>query len=155
MPRRRDRATQRVTGHQTKYRRFDVWAFFIRLAAALFVVLSTYNPSGFSFYHWIVDTWPRDWLLQVPILPLYIIAYGLLLRATFRGLRPVGIVLTIALMGTLVWLLLDMDLIRLASIDDFALILLYMLAGLLATGVSWMRLWTRLTGQASYDDLTK
>ena len=146
MPRRRDRATQRVTGHQTKYRRFDGWAVFIRLAAALFVVLSTYNPSGFSFYHW---------LLQVPILPLYIIAYGLLLRATFRGLRPVGIVLTIALMGTLVWLLLDMDLIRLASIDDFALILLYMLAGLLATGVSWMRLWTRLTGQASYDDLTK
>ena len=141
--------------HQHKYRRFDFWAFLIRLFAALFIVFSTYNPSGVSYYHWVVETWPRDWLLQVPILPLYLVAYGLLLRATFRGLRPIGIVLAIALMGTIVWLLLDVGFIRLASLGDFGLVLLYMIAGLLAAGVSWMRVWTRLTGQASYDDLTQ
>jgi hypothetical protein len=144
-----------LAGHQRKYRRFDFSAFLIRLFAALFIVFSTYNPSGFSYYHWVVETWPRDWLLQVPILPIYLVAYALLLRATFRGLRPVGIILAIALMGTVVWLLLDIGVIRLASAGDFGLILLYMLAGLLAAGVSWMRLWTRLTGQASYDDLTQ
>ncbi len=143
-----------MAGQQHKYRRFDFWAFLIRLFAALFIVFSSYNPSGFSYYHWVVDTWPRDWLLQVPIVPAYLIAYGLLLRATFRGLRPIGMILAIALMATIVWLLVDMDVVRLASAADFGLILLYMLAGLLAAGVSWMRIWTRLTGQASYDDLT-
>ena len=141
--------------HQHKYRRFDFWAFLIRLFAALFIVFSTYNPSGISYYHWVVETWPRDWLLQVPILPLYLVAYGLLLRATFRGLRPIGIILVIALMGTMVWLLLDIGFIRLASLGDFGLVLLYMIAGLLAAGVSWMRVWSRLSGQASYDDLTQ
>ena len=144
-----------MAGHQTKYRRFDFSAFLIRLFAALFIVFSTYNPSGFSYYHWVVDTWPRDWQLQVPILPLYLVAYGLLLRATFRGLRPIGIVLTITLMGTIVWLLIDTGAIRLASASDLGRILLCMLAGLLAAGVSWMRIWTRLTGQALYDDLTQ
>jgi len=141
--------------HHLRYRRFDFWAFLIRLFAALFVVFSTYNPSGISYYHWLVAAWPADWLLQVPILPLYVIAYALLVRATFRGLRPIGIVLAIALMGTIAWLLLDLGAIRLASPGDLGLILLYMLAGLLAAGVSWMRVWTRLTGQASYDNLTK
>lgn len=144
-----------MAGHQHKYRRFDFWAFLIRLFAALFIVFSTYNPSGFSYYHWVIDTWPRDWLLQVPIVPAYVIVYTLLLRATFKGLRPVGIILTIALMGTILWLLIDMDVVRLATAEDFGLLLLYMLAGLLAAGVSWMRIWTRLTGQASYDDLTQ
>ena len=144
-----------MASQHKKYRRFDFWAFLIRVCAALFIVFSTYNPSGISYYHWVVETWPRDWLLQVPIVPIYLVAYGLLLRATFRGLRPIGIILTIALMGTIGWLLIDMDLIRLASLGDFGLLLLYMLAGLLAAGVSWMRIWTRLTGQASYDDLTQ
>ena len=144
-----------MAGRQHKYRRFDLWAFLIRLFAALFIVFSTYNPSGISYYHWVVETWPRDWLLQVPIAPLYLVAYGLLLRATFRGLRPIGMVLTVALMATIVWLLLDLNVIRLASAGDLGLILLYMVAGLLAAGVSWMRIWTRLTGQASYDDLTQ
>ena len=144
-----------MASHQHKYRRFDFWAFLIRFCAALFIVFSTYNPSGFSYYHWVVDTWPRDWLLQVPILPLYLVAYGLLLRATFRGLRPIGIILTIALMGAMGWLLIDMGLIRLASLGDLGLLSLYGLAALLAAGVSWMRIWTRLTGQASYDDLTQ
>jgi hypothetical protein len=141
--------------HKTRYRRFNFWAFLIRLFAALFIVFSTYNPSGISYYHWLVETWPRDWMLQVPILPLYLLAYGLLLRATFRGLRPIGIILTIALMAAIVWLLLDTGVIRLASAGDLGVILLCMLAGLLAAGVSWMRIWTRLTGQALYDDLTQ
>jgi len=137
------------------YRRFDLSAFLIRLFAAQFIVFSTYNPSGFSYYHWVVDTWPRDWLLQVPIVPAYVIFYWLLLRATFKGLRPIGIIITIALMGSILWVLMDMHVVRLTSAEDFGLLVLFMVAGLLAAGVSWMRIWTRVTGQASYDDLTK
>ena len=76
-------------------------------------------------------------------------------RPALAAVAPIGIVLASALMGTIAWLLLDLGAIRLASPGDLGLILLYMLAGLLAAGVSWMRVWTRLTGQASYDNLTK
>jgi hypothetical protein len=140
---------------QEPYGYFGLSGFLLRLFAALFVVFATYNPSGFSYVHWVVERWPSDWPLQLPLLPPFLIAYLLLLRSTFRGLRPAGILLTVALLGALVWLLLDLGLIRIADAADLGLTLLYMLAALLAIGVSWMWVWTRITGQVYYDDLTQ
>ena len=143
-----------MLGHHY-YGYFGLSGFLLRLFAALFVVFATYNPSGFSYYHWVVERWASDWPLQLPLLPLFLIAYLLLLRSTFRGLRPHGILLTVALLGSLVWLLLDLGLIHIADGTDLALTLLYMVAALLAVGVSWMWVWTRITGQVYYDDLTQ
>jgi hypothetical protein len=139
---------------QRAQRYFGTYAFLIRFCGALFVVFSTYNPSRISYYHWLQARWSLDWPLQLPLVPLYAVAYALLLRSTFRALRPVGIALVVALIGALVWLLLDMGLIRLATGGDAAVILLCMLGGLLAVGASWMWIWTRVTGQVNYDDLT-
>jgi hypothetical protein len=137
------------------YGYFGLSGFLLRLFAALFVVLATYNPSGASFYHWVVRRGASDWPLQLPLVPLLLTAYLLLLRSTFRGLRVTGVLLMAAMLGAVVWLLLDLGLIRVADGADLALILLYMLAALLGIGVSWMWLWTRITGQVNYDDLTQ
>jgi hypothetical protein len=143
----------KLGGHSYSF--FGLSGFFLRLAAALFVVFATYNPSGFSYYHWVVRRWASDWPLQLPLLPVLVIAYLLLLRSTFRGLRETGVLLMVALLGALAWLLLDLRLIRISDGADLALVLLYMLAALLGIGVSWMWVWTRITGQVNYDDLTQ
>jgi hypothetical protein len=143
----------KLGGHSYSY--FGLSGFLLRLAAALFVVFATYNPSGFSFYHWVARRWASDWPLQLPLVPLLVISYLLLLRSTFRGLRITGILLMVAALGALDWLLLDLGLIRIADGADLALVLLYMLATLLGIGVSWMSLWTRITGLVNYDDLTQ
>ena len=47
----------KLGGHSYSY--FGLSGFLLRLAAALFVVFATYNPSGFSFYHWVARRWAR------------------------------------------------------------------------------------------------
>jgi Family of unknown function (DUF6524) len=143
-----------LAGQRARQRYFGTYAFLIRFCGALFVVFSTYNPSGVSYYHWVQARWSADWPLQLPLVPFYAVGYALLLRSTFRALRPLGIALVVALIGALVWLLLDMGLIRLATGGDAAVILLCVLGALLAVGASWMWIWTRVTGQVNYDDLT-
>lgn len=143
----------RLRRPSTRY--FGVSALVLRLCAALFVVLSTYNPSGVSYYHWIVDRWPGDWLLQVPVALVYLVAYFHLMRATFKALTPPGIALAIGFMGAIVWCLLDLQIIELTSAGDLGLISLYMLGGLFAVGVSWMWVYTLITGQVNLTDLSR
>lgn len=118
------------------------------------MVLSTYNPTGWSFIHWVRSDWPGDWMLQVPCLAFYVLGYTLLFRALFRSLRLGGIGLAVALEGALVWVLADAGLVALDGAGDLATVALYMLGGLFAVGMSWIPAWTALTGQVSVDDLT-
>jgi hypothetical protein len=126
-----------------------------RLFGVLFLIFSTYNPTGWSLWHWFEYAWPRDWTLLLPIAVLYAVIYVLVIRASYRSLRPSGIALTIALLGALVWVLVDAGIVPLDTGGDLAVILLYMGGGALAIGMTWNFLWLRLTGQVIVDDLTR
>ncbi len=126
----------------------------IRFCGSLFIVISTYNPSGWSLVHWFGDAWPEKWHFLLPISSFYALAYLLMIRTTFRSLRLGGMGLALAFMGAIAWVLVDAGVIELADASDLLVVLLYMAGGLLAAGMSWVPLWTRLTGQVSVDDLT-
>lgn len=136
-----------------KLRQFTVTSFLIRLVATLFVVLSTYNPSGFSYVHWLLQGRPGDALLQIAVAIVYVVAYYVFLMTTLRALHVSGIVLTVALLASLVWVLIDMGAIALTGIGDVASIALYMFGGVLAIGMCWMQIYVLLTGQVSVDML--
>lgn len=126
----------------------------VRACGALFIVMSTYNPTNWSFIHWFGDRWPEDWLLLLPLVLFYVLAYTLMIRAAYRSLRPTGVGIGIAMMGAIAWVLIDIGLLELNDGRDLLVILLYMAGGLLAVGMSWNALWRRLTGQVAVDDLT-
>jgi hypothetical protein len=128
--------------------------FLTRLFGVLFVVFSTYNPSGWSIWHWFENAWPRDWTLLLPLALLYVVAYILLTLAAYRALRPSGIALALSFIGSVVWVLVDAGLVPLKEEGDFAIILLYTGGALLAVGVSWASAWVMLTGQVIVDNLT-
>lgn len=136
-------------------RTFSPSAVAVRVCVALFIVLSTYNPSGASYVHWVLDRWPQDWMLLVPIALVYGAVYFFLARTTVRALRVIGIGLTIALLGSIVWLLLDLGVLVLSGPADVATLLLYMFGGLLAVGMSWLPIWTLLTGQVPYEPIDR
>jgi len=138
-----------------RLRNFGPMMFFTRLFGALFIVFSTYNPTGWSLWHWFEHGWPRDWTLLLPLASLYIVAYVLLILAAFRALRPSGVALVIALLGSIVWLLVDAGIVPLSNGGDLSIILLYMGGGLLAIGVSWASAWVMLTGQVIVDNLSQ
>ena len=67
---------------------------------------------------------------------------------------PIGIGLVTALLGSLAWLLSDLDLIDIGQTAVLDLVLLTMLATLLSIGLSWSHLRNRLSGQIDSDDVT-
>ncbi len=139
---------------QSKPRIFGWSVLVTRLIGALFLVFSTYNPSGFSVWHWMRAAWPEDWLLLVPLLFAYFAAYVLTLRVTYRSLRFPGILLTIAMIGAVIWIGVSAGVIPLANATDFRILLLYMFGALIAVGLCWSSAYFSLTGQVSVDDLT-
>jgi hypothetical protein len=136
-------------------RNFGLAMFLTRLFGVLFIVFSTYNPTGWSLSHWFEHAWPRDWTLLLPLALFYAVTYVLLILSAFRALRPSGIALVIAFLGSIVWVLVDAAVVPLETPADLAIIILYMAGGLLAIGVSWASAWVMLTGQVIVDDLTR
>lgn len=132
-------------------RTFSPSAVAVRLCVALFVVLSTYNPSGASYVHWLQDRWPEDWMLLLPVAVVYGFVYFFLAQTTVRALHLVGIGLTIAVLGSIVWVLVDVGVLVLTGPGDVATLLLYMFGALLAVGMCWAPIWTLLTGQVTVD----
>ena len=134
---------------------FTLVSFLLRLAGALLVVLLTYNPSGFSYFHWAQDALtggefgPIHFIAGVVV----VIGWAILIYASFQSLGPLGVILVVALLGGVVWLLLDMGIVGADSVSDLTWIILICLSALLAVGVSWSHIWKRLTGQYTVDDV--
>lgn len=133
---------------------FDWGSFVLRLVATLVLVLATYNPSGWSFVHWLRDGFsnqalgPEHFVAGVIIL----IGWVILLAATQRSMGTLGLILTAALFGGIVWLLIDFGVLQIDSVTEFTWVVLIILSVMLTIGLSWSHVWRRLTGQFEVDD---
>ena len=132
---------------------FSLSSYLARLVAALVLVFATYNPSGYSYYHWfeqsLSDFNPLVALAGVVLL----IGWVMFIRATLRSLGALGIILAVAFFGSLLWLVIDWGWVAPDNIDVISYIILAMLAAVLATGVSWSHIRRRLTGQIDVDEI--
>ena len=73
----------------------------------------------------------------------------ILLAATLGFL---GLLLGGALLGGVVWLLVDIGWLNVNSMTEATWIGLFCVAALLAVGLSWSHVWRRLTGQFEIND---
>lgn len=140
---------------RTTAKGFTLLGFFIRFGGALLLVLLTYNPSSYSYFHWV-----RDAIGAGGIGPLHFIAgvvlvigWVIFLYASFQALNILGIVLLVALLAGVVWLLVDMGILHAESVSQTTWIVLVCVAFAMAVGVSWSHIWRRLTGQYLVDDV--
>jgi hypothetical protein len=121
--------------------------FGLRLVAAFVVVLATFNPTGFSYIHWVGPTVPRIDALQAVVGVALLIGWILHLRATLRSLGALGVLLVGAFLAAVVWLFVSWGWIRMDRSDTITWIVLSIVAILLALGVSWSHFRRRITGQ--------
>ena len=134
---------------------FTFMSFVWRFLAALLLVLVTFNPSGHSAWHLTAEAiresafGPLN-LILVTVLAICWIAFGI---ATWRALNALGVILGALLLGGIVWLLVDIGLIKTDSTAAVTWIVLVCLAALLAIGLSWSHVWRRVTGQYKVDDV--
>lgn len=132
-------------------REFTLLSFAWRLAASLLLVLATYNPSGYSFFHWVTGAESRG-AEHFVVGVVVVIGWVILFAATKRSLDTLGMVLGVLLLAGLVWLFIDLGLLSLDSTSTITWVILVCIAALLAIGLCWSHVWRRLTGQFEVDD---
>jgi hypothetical protein len=125
----------------------------LRIAAALALVLLTFNPSGYSFAHWVAQDFPRLRPLQVIAGLLLLIGWITYVTATLRSLGLLGVSLMVALFAALVWLAVDSGWLHLAGGSALAWIAVLVTGLVLGIGMCWSFVRRRLSGQADVDEV--
>ncbi len=125
----------------------------LRFIAALVLVFCTYNPEGYSYYHWVIQQLPDYSVLKIFLGVVLAIGWTIFIRATLRSLGALGLALAFAFFGTLLWLIVDYGLVPADSVRALSYIVLLVLSGVLAVGMSWSHIRRRLSGQADMDDV--
>ncbi len=129
------------------------WASFgVRFLFALIVVFATYNPEGFSFYHWGIKDFAIE-PLRIVVGIVLIIGWVIFIRATMRSLGGVGLILVAALCAALLWLLIDWGWIPSDSVRVISYAALLIITMILAVGMSWSHVRRRISGQYDMDDV--
>jgi hypothetical protein len=123
----------------------------LRVVLALALVLVTFNPGGWSFYHWL--TAPPAGITAVKAFAgvLLLIGWLVCLRTAYVALGLVGTVLLTALLGTVVWMLIDYHVIDVAGRSALVWIGLVIAGVVLGIGLSWSLVRSRVTGQVEVD----
>ena len=132
---------------------FTFASFGWRFLFALLLVFLTYNPSGYSYVHWL-----RASLSDfTPILAIagvvLLIGWAMYLRATWASLGPFGAVLAVAFFGVIVWLMVDIGMVQTGSLQAIAWLAEFILAGVLAAGMSWSHIRRKISGQYDTDEI--
>lgn len=125
----------------------------IRFVFALLLVFASYNPSSYSYYHWLVSTIsePTPWLALAAI--VLIIGWVVYVRASLNSLGPVGLTLAAILVAVIIWALIDIGLVSLSEPSAFVWILEVFIAAILCLGMSWSHIRRRMSGQVDVDDV--
>ncbi len=131
--------------------RLTMSGFLMRFAAAALLVALTYNPSAYSYAHWIAATLPKVQPLQAIAGLLLLAGWAFFAHATWRALGTFGVLLATALFAAVVWLIVSWGWIRLGNPGVLGWLSDLLLAVLLAVGVSWSLVERRVTGQVVVD----
>ncbi|MEO5765006.1 MAG: DUF6524 family protein [Casimicrobiaceae bacterium] len=118
-----------------------------RVVFAIALVLLTFNPTGWSFYHWISAPPPGVTALKAFAGIALLIGWIACLRTAFVALGWLGVMLCAALLGTFVWLLFDLKILQDAGSAAMVWIALLIVGVILGMGLSWSLIRARTTGQ--------
>lgn len=131
--------------------------FAVRWVVALALVFGAFNPSGYSYYHWMAAKFaaPDSGVgpLEVVVGLALLIAYIVYLRATLRSIGRIGALLVAAFLAALVWLFVDLGLLDPAEVTPMTWVSLSIVATVLAVGISWSHIRRRISGQLDTDDV--
>jgi hypothetical protein len=123
-----------------------------RFAASLVLVIATFNPTGYSFVHWIAANFPHLEPIQLVVGIALLGLWLFFLHATWRSLGTVGVVLGLAFLAAVVWLFASWGWFHSATHTSMIWMALVLIACLLTFGLSWALIQRRISGQVVVED---
>lgn len=127
--------------------------FIVRFIFALLLVLLSYNPSGYSFFHWAYDSLDQITPYVVIAGILLLIGWGVYINATLKSLGVIGVIVFAALFACIVWLFIYWGILSLDNTSSLVWAIEIILAALLAVGMSWSHFTRRMSGQVDVDEI--
>lgn len=127
--------------------------FLLRFLFALLLMMLTYNPSGYSYSHWLQNSFSEFGpLLGVAGISL-IIGWVIYLRATLRSLGLIGLTLAVLFFAAILWLFIDLGWLGLDNVTVMNWVILVLISAVLAVGISWSHIRRKISGQVDADDV--
>ena len=127
--------------------------FLLRWAFAFILLAATYNPTDWNLVSWSMANYRAQIPLTILATLVLLVGYIIYVRATLRSIGLFGMVLILAVAGTLIWVLFDFGWIDLADPKFNTWLSLAVLSLVLAIGLSWSIVRRKLSGQADVDDI--
>lgn len=123
-----------------------------RMLIAAVVVFATYNPTGKSVFHWVMNNEnPTDaWVILGAIIA--ILANVALLIAAWKALGKLGTFIVIIFFAALVYLSLQEGWVSPESRESIEWLALILYSAFLGIGLSGAIIWRRATGQVVTDE---
>jgi hypothetical protein len=124
---------------------FTLGSFLLRFMIAFFLVMISYNPSTYSWVHWLNSDVALVYKVGSGILLL--IGWMMYLRATWMSLGAIGTVLAAAFFGVMIWLLIEWGVLALNDTSVVVWAVEFVLIGVLSVGMSWSHIRRKVSGQ--------
>jgi hypothetical protein len=127
------------------------WRFLFAFA----LVVLTWNPTRFNFVAWARAQWDALAPLVLFVALVLLMGWIFFIRTAAKSLGALGMILCLALAGTVLWTLFYFDLVSRDSTSLLSWIVLAMFSAILAAGMSWAHLRNRWSGQATVDEVDR
>lgn len=131
--------------------------FVLRWLFAFVLVAATYNPTSWNYVSWAASNWKAgNFSNQLPLTLLFglvlIVGYVIYINATLRSIGLFGMLLSLAVVGTLLWFLWDRGWLSLENASINTWLGLIVISAILGIGMTWSIVSRRLSGQIDVDD---
>jgi hypothetical protein len=126
-----------------------------RFLASLILVIATFNPTGYSFVHWIAGNFPHLVPLQLVVGIALLGLWLFFLHATWRSLGTLGVALGLAFLAAMVWLFTSWGWFSLSNHNAVIWVALFMMACMLTLGMCWALIQARVSGQAVVEEVKR
>ena len=130
---------------------FSFSGFLWRLVFSVALVLLTFNPTGHSYYHWLLDGFPSITPGEAVAGVVLLGAWIFFVRSTFAAMGALGVGLLLAFFATVVWWVTSRGWLDLGDRNAMAWVVLGVLGVVLGVGMSWSHVRWRVSGQTSVD----
>jgi hypothetical protein len=136
-------------------RNLSIGGILARFLASLLLVIATFNPTGYSFVHWIAGNFPHLEQLQLVVGIGLLALWLFFLHATWRSLGTLGVALGLAFFAAMVWLLTSWGWFSLSNHNAVIWVVLIMMACMLTLGLCWALIQARVSGQAVVEEVER